>query len=244
MESFFGKKFPNCIKAILTKSGYDNIYAVEAINEENILKIEQFLSENKHLLKNTVYDKNSDKSAPFKFLPGHRAIILELPNKIEEFNKKADKTPSDTPPSQISDVSPEHVDQLKELLIGKFINYSKNIEFEQKLDKENLTEFKQIGAKFQCRVKCPICPKDFLCNYKTYWAISNIQAHIKKHRFANLEQNSLENSDPKSISSTLTPTSSEATKENTRENNTTNNSTAVHRISSEQNLHLSKILHK
>lgn len=170
---------------ILTRCGYDNNYAFEAISEENIVKIESFANENTHILKKTNYEK----SVPFKFLPGHRAIILDIPRKIAELkNKQANKQ---TETSAVSSISPDREEQLKNLLISKLKNYSIYVKFELKFEKEHLIEFQNIGDRLKCRVKCPICPKNYLCNYKKHWSVSNIEAHIKEH---SVGQNFSENS--------------------------------------------------
>lgn len=89
------------------------------------------------------------------------------------------------------------------MLIEKLINYTKKINFEQNLNDTFINEIKQIGAKVQCCVKCPICTKDFLCTYTSFWAVSNLGQHIKGH--------SLQNSGPTNPAQNIFPSSSAST---------------------------------
>lgn len=250
MENFYGQKFPSCLKVILTKSGYDNNYAFEAICEDNVVKIENFVNENKHIVKKTVYEK----SVPFKFLPGHRAIILDLPRKIAEFkNKQANKQTETSTVS--SELNPDREEELKNLLINKLINYSKYVKFELKFNKTHLCEFKKIGDKVKCRVKCPICPKNYLCNYKTHWSVSNIEAHIREHSLKNSAQQptfqaTSSSNSPASILQPslvlgLVPTSLSASElVNTGKNASETVPKTVHRVSNEQLETLNRMLQK
>lgn len=96
---------PEIIKSILNASGYDNILSLTDINEEEINVIEQFAYQNlKHLIE-PQFDSN-----PFKFLPGHRKLILALGKKAEKYE------PPNTRPNN-SEYSLEHATTVMKELI-------------------------------------------------------------------------------------------------------------------------------
>lgn len=69
---------------ILRESGYDTALAIEQLDAKNIADLEKYVNENlRHLLRNSLYEKQSND---FRFLPGHRSILLHLPAQIKRFN--------------------------------------------------------------------------------------------------------------------------------------------------------------
>lgn len=66
---------PDFISNILSETEFDNLVAIDNINEKCISQIENYVQEHlKHLLKDTAYEKTD----PFKFAPGHRILLLRL----------------------------------------------------------------------------------------------------------------------------------------------------------------------
>lgn len=82
-EKYIKNKFPSYIKNILVNSGYDNELSISKLNNESINDIEIFVTANRNLLKNSIYEKSSEKK--FSFLPGHRHLLLDLPNQLRDF---------------------------------------------------------------------------------------------------------------------------------------------------------------
>lgn len=78
-----GDSFPECLIRILEASGYDNSRSIELIDAENIKYLEVFLHENRFLLQDSIYARKSNE---FRFLPGHRAILSNLPEQVKVFN--------------------------------------------------------------------------------------------------------------------------------------------------------------
>lgn len=68
-EDYLGYQLPAQVKSILVENKFDNVLSISELNEEFISILEQTLSAN------------------YKFLPGHRALLLGLPKKIEGFIK-------------------------------------------------------------------------------------------------------------------------------------------------------------
>lgn len=81
------EKIPDDIKQILEQSGYETESSLLCINNENIADIETFANENRAILQNTSYE-NTNK---FKFKPGHKLIILQLPNQIKLLRESQSK---------------------------------------------------------------------------------------------------------------------------------------------------------
>lgn len=83
IEQLLGEKVPLDVVQILEFSGFDTTISLSNIDEKTIAEIEQYLNDNLHVLKNTIYA--DDKS--FKFKPGHKHFILQLSNRINAINK-------------------------------------------------------------------------------------------------------------------------------------------------------------
>lgn len=171
------------MKLILRRSGYEHEISLETLNDSKIEKIESFMNENKHLLKKTVYDSTQ----VFKFMPGHRAVIEEIPKKIVELNKYRQRKAESEAENAVL-VSEEQKIKLKQSLIDKLIKYAKGLNCVISLQFTDIVEFeyseKNQSIEFKCRVKCPFCDKKYLCVYRTYWSVSNIESHFKNHIIA------------------------------------------------------------
>lgn len=86
----FVSELPEFIQKILLETGFDTEISLEELEEENVKFIEDFVEENRHLLAGTIYEKKNANE--FKFLIGHRALLLALPRKIKEANSKKETT--------------------------------------------------------------------------------------------------------------------------------------------------------
>lgn len=84
LNQLLGENIPQDISKILAKSGYDTIWSLKNINENDILNIEEYINEQPSILKGTTYE-NIQK---FKFKPGHKKFLLELPNLIKKYNEE------------------------------------------------------------------------------------------------------------------------------------------------------------
>lgn len=81
-ENFLGYQLPELVKHSLEKSAFDNELALSQLSAETLLEIEEYVSQ---------------ESPNFKFLPGHRALLLSLPSKIHQYSIWKQKyTPSTT----------------------------------------------------------------------------------------------------------------------------------------------------
>lgn len=86
IENKLNQTIPDCIKKVLGVSGFDNEFALEALNEENLSQAELYAHSNH---KDVINDLSCCHAATyrmqsqFQFVPGHRAFILSLPEKLQ-----------------------------------------------------------------------------------------------------------------------------------------------------------------
>lgn len=81
MEAFLLKsKVPNFIIKILQESGFENISSLEHLSSNYIDDIEKIVDENRDL----IADHRYKVDRKFKFLPGHRALLLNIPKAVEK----------------------------------------------------------------------------------------------------------------------------------------------------------------
>lgn len=119
LERLAGEKFPDNICEILTAAGYDSKTAIKSFsNPQTFQTIENYVNENplkfNDILKGTKYEHLT----PFKFLPGHIALLSGLPeytvklqtkkhvkvkyiNSLSEKSQKIDQ-PSDNQNSELN----------------------------------------------------------------------------------------------------------------------------------------------
>lgn len=83
LENYSRNEVPICLKVLLWKCGYDTILSLKYINEESIAEIEEHVQKYKEKI---LFDESDmseylddyKKQNIFKFLPGHRSILLDL----------------------------------------------------------------------------------------------------------------------------------------------------------------------
>lgn len=85
-ESFIGQSVPLNVKTFLELAGYDSFFSVKRIDEEKIHTLEKHVQNNRGILKaldekdKTTFLYRSQNV--FNFLPGHKTILLALPELI------------------------------------------------------------------------------------------------------------------------------------------------------------------
>lgn len=84
---FVGNEIPEVLIKILTATGFDTKCALDLLTEKSIAEIEGYVNANRATIANTTYEKKLN----FKFLPGHRSILLSFPKKIQSFNEKSNE---------------------------------------------------------------------------------------------------------------------------------------------------------
>lgn len=184
---------------ICKRSGYDNALAFLDFNESDLKILENFAEENlQELVKET--DAYSEVK-PFAFLPGHRKLLIGLPNKIADFkNRKSKKNLFKT--SKIEARAPyteevveilteTEISKLKESLLQKINVCLLSIGLDSVFTETNLvSEFeiyisntlkKLTKPSYKVLVKCILCDKRIPCTHNSHWQICNLDKHIKTH---------------------------------------------------------------
>lgn len=184
-EEYIGSAVPNDIKVILNESGFDNLLSLVSLKEENIIQIENYLSNNKQIFQYLKEYKDTDSTEVFRLKPGHRALIVGLPNRVEKYlqHVKDSKKDSKSQTNVRRKVQKDKTDdELKHELTKKVSTFLKNSQFDISFDiQKDVSEFTKEENLYRCRVKCPFCEKQIVCSYVTHWAVSNLESHLKNH---------------------------------------------------------------
>lgn len=145
---------------------------------------------NKTLLKDTQFENESEN---FKFLLGHRLLLLSIPSKVSEYlERKKRKTNTIQPSDNLSDneIDPEIE---KQKLITKLNNYSDKFEFRFKINVLNVSDFETKNGFFTCKVSCPfsVCTISKICTLKSHWLVSNFTNHVRNQYIKDTLQRNL-----------------------------------------------------
>lgn len=82
LERILKEKIPVDIVQILSECGFDTRVSISCITPDTIKEIEEYVNVNPSILSNTSYNCVSN----FKLKPGHISYILNLPNRMKQFN--------------------------------------------------------------------------------------------------------------------------------------------------------------
>lgn len=108
------------------------------------------------LLKDTshVDEHGNLKSVPFKFLIGHRSLLLKIPKDLNDYlsEKSVEKVNTETDPAQ-----------LKVLLLERIQKYGSNRNLALAINIEDITNFSVESNRVRCSVKCQFCPYKTVC---------------------------------------------------------------------------------
>lgn len=93
IEHFNQIEVPMCLKVLLSKCGYDSMLSLKYISETRITEIEYYVRK----FKNKIFSDGNDtdgclyeyeKQDLFTILPGHRSILLDLPQSIRKMQEE------------------------------------------------------------------------------------------------------------------------------------------------------------
>lgn len=187
---------------ILVASGYDNAICVAEISEQDINDIEIHVNNNLTPLvqKSEVYKSLET----FAFLPGHRKLLLSLPQKVKEFqnpkSKKNDENQNQKTYEEIELLTENELEKLKNNLLTKVNSVAKAIGIKQVFTKDNfigtldtyISQSQCTNSKpsYKCTLKCVQCVKEVPCTWNGYWRVGNLDRHLKSHIEINTSDNS------------------------------------------------------
>lgn len=180
IESFDNCKYPKFIKEILTECGFETEASLQIINEQSITEVENLINNSESLRKKleaTIYVKKDGtlKTIPFKFLLGHKLLILQIASTVSRYNI-AKKTNQKTKTRALD------TKNWQESLLNKFESYikTKKLQYSVKANLFEASTITQNSAKVN--VKCVQCDIVIPCTFKNYWNISNYVKHVATHK--------------------------------------------------------------
>lgn len=186
LESFIGEKYPPCIRNWLIAAGYNKLLALSELNEEKLAMVEGYINKSKELITKVkcCYKDEYKKQTEFRFLPGHKSLILGIREKIKEMKETRDqsiknmRTPKPKMTRSEVELKSALIENLKtyatELGLPPLVITERNIlNFKQNIDIDNKT--------YTCVFSCPFCTKVTPVHYRTFWMSSNITKHLKIH---------------------------------------------------------------
>lgn len=88
LERQAGEKFQDNIVELLIAAGYDSKTAIKSFsNSSTFIQIESYINENRDRFKTILKCTKYENLEPFKFLPGHTALLSGLPEYMIQLNK-------------------------------------------------------------------------------------------------------------------------------------------------------------
>lgn len=91
VENVLNDIIPPDIKHILQECAFDTESSLKAIDDDVIADIERHVNGDREIVKNTTYET----VIPFKFKPGHKIFLLQLPKQIEKVRKTKTEKPKE-----------------------------------------------------------------------------------------------------------------------------------------------------
>lgn len=183
LQRIVGHNLPRGLDNIIFEAGFDAESALATINSTSIKNIEEYVNENKNILKETVYEHLITNDLAFKLKPGHKSIILNLPKSLELYEAK--KLTGLVPALPNSSTEQEVI--LKKSLVDKITKFAKKCSFDIIFSESSIFEFRQENGGHKCRFECPFCSKKIRCEHRSYWLVSNFEKHLKIHFAKDLE---------------------------------------------------------
>lgn len=210
MEKNSKEKFPECVKSLLLAAGFDTLLSLGEVCESKITTAEQFLTENKHHIHklDCCYSAEYKNLNEFHFLPGHKSLILSIPNKVLQIKKRNEELAieNDRMYESLDNTSADQVHGYRRMS-GKQRGFRSAYETKIQLVRNLMVFLKKIGAPFpddviteehilnfnrdidessqepvyKCSFFCPFCSKSIPVTHKKFWMSSNATGHLKRH---------------------------------------------------------------
>lgn len=186
LEKFNGSKLPECVKTILKHSAYDSAETLGLLDGIHVSEIEMYINETDHSVIDNLSCCNSStyqNQQQFRFLPGHKGIILAIPAQISKM--KAAKNTRGQRSLEFKKMLTKA--ELLELLLKKLNNFFSKAGWttHSLFTEAHLSSFQMRisdnAMTAQCNVKCVHCSAESLSVYRNSWGISNIIRHLKTH---------------------------------------------------------------
>lgn len=215
-QAYLKNSIPENIVKVLNNAGYDNAISVSEIEDKDILIIEEHVRAHKNQQLLVEELQAYANVTTFSFLPGHRKLLLALPQKVHSFkNKKCKKnlfnsSKKDAQCETVEEVelpNEQDVKQLKENLLKRLNKSGYAVRINAVFVESNIVSEIEIyichsvvaksKTAYKCLIKCTDCETKIPCTHNGYWQIGNLEKHFRtKHSVRSAENIS------KNISST------------------------------------------
>lgn len=131
----------------------------------------------------TIYTKVD----PFKFTPGHRAILLQISDSLDQKKRKHNLAIGSMGSKPIISQQEQQEESLKKKasLISKLKFFLQKQSIPLDFKEDDIVDFLFENNQYKCKVKCSICNKVTPGFFNNQWAVSNIEKHFKRHAVAN-----------------------------------------------------------
>lgn len=211
MEKNSTEKFPECVKNLLLAAGFDTLLSLSQITDTKITTAEHFLTANKHHIfkLDCCYSDEYKNLSEFQFLPGHKTLIMSIPEKVSQIKKTTNESAyqDDFEYEEVSNANRNSV--RTSLATSRRSNKRKVWRSAHEIKIQlirNLDAFLgKIGAQFpndfiteacihdfkrdtdepdlvyRCFFICPFCSKSIPVTHKKFWMSSNATGHLKWH---------------------------------------------------------------
>lgn len=180
-ELFHDIKIPKVIKRIFELCAIDKS-TFDVINEKLLNDIEVIVNKNKTVLKDSVYEKDKE----FKFLFGHRVLLLSIPSRYKLFcdDKKEKKKLRKQRLLQLkvgsdSNIVSLKLEKLRSSLLERLNSYAKTHSIDYNISENQIKKFNIKGNEAYCVVQCSFCETKIPCTFNSSWSISNFTAHVR-----------------------------------------------------------------
>lgn len=186
IEKINGEKYPSCLKKILIASGFNTIASLRCLNEQTINNIEEFMKDNRNLIDqlNCCNNEQYKMQHEFRLLPGHRAIIMNMPEQLKGFTEKNNDTVKPKRKRTVQEKGLITDDDMKKNLVDKLINYFRKQQIPTDiLSDVNIMNFHRVenANEAKCEFSCSFCEKLIPVRYRQFWMSSNLTNHFKAH---------------------------------------------------------------
>lgn len=195
LEKFNNEELPKCLKKLMEKAAYDRLNSLKSIDAMKIVEIEAFLTEHRSTWINELdccQSEDYKKQTTFHFLPGHKTILLSMPEQIKQMTAAQHahaRTPAFVLESKTKMANKDQEDdQLMSKLISNLLAFMKKNQFalsNEIISANNIRDFVRgtTSDNFvcKCRFACPFCSKVFPVIFKKFWMQSNVTKHLRSH---------------------------------------------------------------
>lgn len=174
---------------LLERAAYDRLNSLKAINASKITEIEEYLTETRSSWidsLNCCQSEDYKNQTKFRFLPGHKTILLAISEQIAQMNQEANNSLNQT---NVMPYTKEQTDDnLMQKLITNLNSFMTKNSFPLKegiISIANIRNFERGSQQddflCKCQFGCPFCSKVSPVKFKLFWMTSNMTKHLKQH---------------------------------------------------------------